>query len=58
MKKFKTLYGEKITDLIEYIKNYIDSKENIEILIGSDSQCYKNRKTVYGIVIALYVKVG
>jgi predicted RNase H-related nuclease YkuK (DUF458 family) len=56
MKKFKTLYGEKITDLIEYIKNYIDSKENIEILIGSDSQCYKNRKTVYGIVIALYVK--
>jgi predicted RNase H-related nuclease YkuK (DUF458 family) len=56
MKKFTTLHGVPIDDLIGYIKNYITSKENVEILIGSDSQCYRNTKTVYGVVIALYTK--
>lgn len=54
MKQFRTLYGKPIPNLIEYIKNYISSRENIEILIGSDSQCYSNNKTVYGVVVALY----
>ena len=54
MKNFKTLYGNPIPNLIEYIRNYIEGRDNIEILIGSDSQCYKNTKTVYGVVIALY----
>ena len=56
MKQFKTLYGKQIPDLVEYIREYVTSRENVEILIGSDSQCYGNKKTVYGVVIALYTK--
>jgi predicted RNase H-related nuclease YkuK (DUF458 family) len=56
MKKFKTLYGTPITDVVDYIREYISTREDVEILIGSDSQCYSNRKTVYGIVVALYTK--
>ena len=54
MKNFKTLYGTEIPDIIEYIREYLPTRENVEILIGSDSQCYSNRKTTYGVVIALY----
>lgn len=54
MDKFKTLYGLMIDDIIGYIKEYIEDKKDIQILIGSDSQSYKNIKTIYGIVIALY----
>lgn len=53
-KQFRTLYGKQIPDLIAYIKEYISTRENIEILIGSDSQCYGNEKTIYGVVVALY----
>lgn len=56
MNKFQTLYGEKVNDIVDYIKNYISSNENVEILIGADSQNYRNRKTIYGVVIALYRK--
>lgn len=56
MKIFKTLYGEKIDDVISYIRNYVSDRKDVEILIGSDSQCYSNKKTIYGIVIALYTK--
>ena len=56
MKNFRTLYGTPIEDVIVYIKEYISSRENVEILIGSDSQCYGNKKTIYGVVIALYTK--
>ena len=56
MKKFRTLYGTPIPNVIEYIKEYIAKKEDVEILIGSDSQCYGNKKTIYGVVIALYSK--
>lgn len=56
MKKFTTLQGIKIDNLVEYIKEYISTRDNVEILVGSDSQCYSNKKTVYGVVIALYSK--
>ena len=54
--KFRTLYGTPVNDVIQYIKDYISTREEVEILIGSDSQCYGNKKTVYGVVIALYTK--
>lgn len=54
MKQFRTLYGTAVPDLIEYVKDYISTRENVEILIGSDSQCYSNKRTIYGVVIALY----
>ena len=56
MKKFRTLYGTPIPDVVEYIREYLATRENVEILIGSDSQCYGNKKTIYGVVIALYTK--
>lgn len=56
MKNFTTLHGVPVNDLVGYIKDYISTRENVEILIGSDSQCYSNIKTVYGVVIALYTK--
>jgi predicted RNase H-related nuclease YkuK (DUF458 family) len=56
MKKFKTLYGLPIDNVVEYIKNYLLDKTDVEILIGSDSQSFGNFKTVYGTVIALYTK--
>ncbi len=56
MKQFRTLYGTPITNLVEYIQDYISTREDVEILIGSDSQCYGNKKTIYGVVIALYTK--
>jgi predicted RNase H-related nuclease YkuK (DUF458 family) len=51
---FKTLHGEPINNILLYIKNYIKENPDIEILVGTDSQCYRNTKTVYGTVIALY----
>ena len=54
MKQFRTLYGTNIPDLIEYVREYISNREDVEILIGSDSQCYGHKKTIYGVVIALY----
>lgn len=56
MTNFRTLYGTQIPDLVKYIGEYISTRENVEILIGSDSQCYGNKKTIYGVVIALYTK--
>ena len=54
MRQFMTLHGVQIEDLVEYIKDYVSTRKDVEILVGSDSQCYRNTKTVYGAVIALY----
>lgn len=54
MKEFKTLHGTPIPDVIDYIKEYVSLRGGVEILIGSDSQCYGHKKTIYGVVIALY----
>lgn len=54
MREFKTLHGNKINNLIDYIRDYVSTRNNVEILVGCDSQSYRNTKTVYGIVIALY----
>lgn len=53
MKKFKTLTGKPIDNVIDYIKEYLSTHDNIEILIGSDSQ-RNGRKIIYGVVIVLY----
>jgi predicted RNase H-related nuclease YkuK (DUF458 family) len=49
---YKKLTGESV-ELEEYIKNYIDIYNDVDILIGCDSQ---NRadKTTYAVVVALY----
>jgi len=55
MKKFKTMGGKPIENLIEYIENYILEHDNVEILVGTDSQRY-SKEIVYGTVIVLYRK--
>ena len=54
--KYRKLYGKDEIDLVPYIKDYLEAFPNVEILIGSDSQCYGNKKTIYGVVIALHEK--
>lgn len=53
MKKFRTLYGQPIEDVVQYIKDYMSKNEGIEILVGADSQSFSKR-TVYGVVVVLY----
>jgi predicted RNase H-related nuclease YkuK (DUF458 family) len=50
---FKTLSQHQQVDLIPYIKEYVSQHQNIEILVGCDSQNRK-RETIYAIVIGLY----
>lgn len=52
-KTFKILTINNPIDLIPYIKEYVNTHPNIEILIGCDSQNRK-RETVYAIVVGLY----
>lgn len=54
MREFKTLHGKPINNLIDYIRDYVSTRNGVDILVGCDSQSYRNTKTVYGIVIALY----
>jgi len=54
--KFSSLYGKKIDNIVDYIKEYVKDRNDVELLIGADSQSYENRITKYGIVIALYTK--
>jgi predicted RNase H-related nuclease YkuK (DUF458 family) len=52
-RQFKTLVSNKKVDLIPYIKEYVDSHPQTELLIGCDSQ-NRQRETIYAIVIGLY----
>ena len=56
MGNFKTLSGKEIGDLVLYLKEYYSKNEAIELIIGSDSQSYGSKKTIYGVVIVLYKK--
>ena len=49
----KKLYEKEEIELIDYVKNYLSDNNDIEILIGCDSQNFAD-KTIYAIVVALY----
>ena len=51
--KYKKLYGKEEFELVPYVKEYLNENENVEILIGCDSQNQGNH-TTYAIVVALY----
>lgn len=53
--EYKRLYDGVKVDLVSYVKEYIQTKDNVEILIGCDSQNFSD-KTIYAIVVALYDK--
>jgi predicted RNase H-related nuclease YkuK (DUF458 family) len=52
---YKKLYTAEEVELISYIKEYMITNTDAEILIGCDSQNSGN-KTIYAIVVALYRK--
>ena len=51
--EYKRLYDGKVVDLVSYVGEWLETKPNAEILIGCDSQNFKD-KTIYAIVVALY----
>lgn len=53
--EFKKFTGEKLVNVADYVKEYIDLHKptDIEIMIGTDSQ-NKGRNTTYSTVIVLY----
>ena len=51
--KFKKFGGEKITDIIEYIKDYVKEHPNVTISLGCDS-VQRRRKTVYAFTLMFY----
>ena len=44
--KYKVLYGKEELELIPYVKEYMENNENVEILIGCDSQNFNNRTKI------------
>jgi len=50
---FKKFSGEKLSNISDYINEYIKNNNEIEIIIGTDSQ-NKGRNTTYSTVVVLY----
>jgi len=50
---FKKSSGEKIPDIVEYVKDYVKTHQNIDVMVGTDSQT-KGARTVFSTVIAMY----
>lgn len=51
--KFKRFGGEYIPDIIQYLKDYLETDPTATITVGCDS-IQKRRRTVYAITIMLY----
>ena len=50
---FRKTSGEKVVDLVTYVKNYVETHQNIDVIVGTDSQS-KGSKTYFSTVVALY----
>lgn len=50
---YKRLFDGEDVNLTDYIKDYVEKHNDVDILIGCDSQNYVD-KTTYAIVVALY----
>ena len=50
---FKKFSGERIANVEEYVKNYVDENSGIEVMVGTDSQ-NRGKRTFYSTVIAMY----
>jgi predicted RNase H-related nuclease YkuK (DUF458 family) len=51
--RFKKFGGEKINDIIEYIKDYVAENPNVTISLGCDS-VQRRKKTVYAFTLMFY----
>lgn len=50
---FKKTSGEKVPNLVEYVKDYVKTHPNIDVMVGTDSQS-RGSKTVFSTVVAMY----
>lgn len=50
---FKKFTGEKLESVEDYVKNYCKEHENIDVMIGTDSQG-KGAKTIFSTIVAMY----
>lgn len=50
---FKKSSGKHIPDIVEYVKNYVKTHNNIDVIVGTDSQVHGPR-TTFSTVIGLY----
>ena len=51
--KFRKMFHPTEFEVVDYVKEYLDKHEDIEILIGCDSQ-NRSSETVYAVVVAMY----
>ena len=51
--RFKTFGGDFITDIVEYLTNYISNNPEVTISVGCDS-VQKKRKTLYAVTLMMY----
>ena len=50
---FKKFTGEKLENVQEYVKNYCKEHENIDVMVGTDSQG-RGSKTIFSTIVAMY----
>lgn len=50
---FRKSSGKNIPDIIEYVKEYLKTHDNIDVIVGTDSQVHGS-KTTFCTVIGLY----
>lgn len=53
--KFRKMNNGEQFELLEYVNSYLNGNDNMEILVGCDSQ-NKGDNTIYAVVVALYHK--
>jgi predicted RNase H-related nuclease YkuK (DUF458 family) len=51
--KFRRMDSKEQFELVDYVKDYLEKHNGVELLIGCDSQNYAD-STTYAIVVALY----
>ena len=51
--KFRKFKQSEEIELIDYVRDYLSKNDDIELLVGTDSQNH-GKKTVYAVVVALY----
>ena len=50
---FKKSSGEKISNIEDYVKTYVNTHPNIDVMVGTDSQT-RGGKTTFSTVVAMY----
>ena len=52
---FRKAGGQKVTDIVQYVKDYVQNHSNIEVVVTTDSQIWSDR-TVFCTAVIMYDK--